>query len=144
MAGALIAALAFVVATIHKAPESDSHPDPASNPAVVLRKPLPGSHVLRQSQVGAKLLSGYDGRLVIDGRNIPEDQMDGAIPTDSPIYDPRYGVRPNNKQDVFFTPGPGKVIDHYPSGEVHVTVRFWRIVDGPKNSDRISWAFFVN
>ncbi len=144
MALALAAAIAFVVVTLAKSPESTSHPGAAADPAIVAQSPAPGTHVLRQTPVGAKLLTGYDGRLTVNGVAIPEDQMDGAASEGSPAYDPRYGVRPNNKELVFFTPGPGKVIDHYDSGEVHVTVRFWRIADGESHARTISWAFFVN
>lgn len=137
-------AIWFLVTTLQKSPETSSHPGPASDPAVVRRVPAPGAHVLSQTSVGAQLLPGYDGRIIIDGRNIPEDQMDGAAPQGSPAYDPRYGVRPNNKNKVFFTPGPAKVIDRYRTGEVHITIRFWRIADGPSAARTISWAFFVN
>lgn len=143
MACALGAAIAFVVVTLQKSPESTSRPGAVTDPAVVRSVPAPGSHVLRQSSVGVQLLPGYDGELEIDGVSIPEDQLDGAVGPDDPAYDPQLGIRPNNRNQVFFTPGPGKAVDRYHSGEVHVTARFWNIADGRSTARSVSWAFFV-
>lgn len=144
MTGALVLGIAFVVYALGRSPESTTPIGAVSDPAVLSQSPSPGSHVLHQTAVGAKLANGYDGRIIIDGVEVPEDQMDGAAPVDSPAYDPRYGVRPNNKNSVFFTPGSNKVITKYPAGEVHVTVRFWSIAKGEASARTVSWAFFVN
>lgn len=143
MAAALATAIAFVVVTLQKSPESASRPGAATDPAVVRQVPGPGMRVLRQSSIGVELLPGYDGQLSINGIEIPEDQLDGAIGPDNPAYDPKLGIRPNNRNKVFFTPGPDKAIDRYPTGEVHITARFWSIADGPTAARSISWAFFV-
>lgn len=144
MGCALAAAIVFLAVSLEKSPESTSRPGPVDDPAVVRRTPAPGAHVLRQSPVGVELLSGYDGELTINGAAIPEDQLDGAVGPSNPVYDPKEGIRPNNRNQVFFTPGPGKVIDRYPTGEVQVTARFWDIADGRSTARSISWAFFVN
>lgn len=115
----------------------------ANDPAVVVKVPGPGDRVLRQSQVGAELKQGYDGQLVIDGHEIPEDQLEGAIPASSPEYDPKLGVRPNNKNKLFFVPGAGKRITTLPPGEVQVVLHFWPIQDGPRLAKTISWTFSV-
>lgn len=143
MTVALVAALAFCVVAIRRAPESTSNGNEATDPAILRQVPVPGGHVLRQSSVGVELKPGYDGRLTIASVPIPEDQMDGAAPPGSPSFDPRYGVRPNNKQHVFYTPVPGKAVFRYPTGEVHVTVRFWPIAKGPDAARTVSWAFFA-
>lgn len=143
MAGLLGAAIAFLAVTLEKSPESASRPGPVDDPAVVRREPEPGSHVLRQSTMGVELLAGYDGSLTVNGVNIPEDQLDGAIGPGDPAYDPKLGIRPNNRNRVFFTPGRGKAVDHYTTGEVLVVARFWKIADGPSTARTISWAFFV-
>ena len=144
MAIVLAVAIAFLATTLEKSPESQSHPAAATDPAVVRQTPAPGTHALRQSQVGAELLSGYDGALTINGVNIPEDQLDGVVMPGDPNYDPAMGIRPNTRDQVFFTPGPGKAINRYPTGEVQVSVRFWNIADGKSTARTISWAFFVN
>ena len=144
MVAALALGLAFVVMAVKRAPAPQSGADAATNAAVVEQVPAPGAHILHQASVGADLKPGYDGRITIDGRAIPEDQMDGAAPEGSPAYDPRYGVRPNRREHVFFTPGSEKVFDRYPTGEVHISITFWQIADGPDVSQTVSWAFFVN
>ena len=141
---ALAIAVVFCVKAIQRAPSPGVAQGDATDPAIVRQVPDPGGHVLRQTSVGVELLPGYDGRVTLDGTLVPEDQMDGAAPPGSPAYDPRYGVRPNNKERVFFTPGEGKVIERYRAGEVHLTVRFWRIADGESSARSVSWAFFVN
>lgn len=144
MAGALALGIAFCIHAIDRAPSTTTPIGAATDPAVLSQSPSPGSHVLHQTPVGAKLAEGYDGRVIIDGVEIPEDQMDGVAPVDSPAYDPKYGIRPNNKNQVFFTPGPGKVVSEYHTGEVQVTVRFWPIEKGEAAARTVSWAFFVN
>jgi hypothetical protein len=141
---ALALAIVFCVRAIQRAPSPGVIQSDATDPAIVRQVPEPGGHVLHQTSIGVDLLSGYDGRLTIDGTVIPEDEMDGAAPPGSPAYDPRYGVRPNTTEPVFFTPGKGKVLDRYGTGEVHITVRFWRIADGERSARSVSWAFFVN
>lgn len=140
----LAAAVAFVVVAVQRASDSTDAVTAAADPAVVRQAPAPGTHVLRQSRVGAELLPGYDGQLTVDGRAIPEDQLDGAIGPDHPGYDPELGVRPNTRNQVFFTPGPGKEVERYRSGEVAVELRLWKIADGPETARTISWVFFVN
>lgn len=139
----LLAATAFCVYAFGRSPDQ-ADVNPVHDPAVVAQVPPPGANVPRQSQVGAKLQPGYDGRISINGVEVPEDQMDGAIPTTSKEYDPRYGIRPNRRELVLFTPGPGKVIDRYGSREVTITVRFWRIIDGPDASRAVTWTIYVS
>lgn len=144
-AAALAAALVFVVVAVQRAPSSPEEGVPnAGDAAVVRQTPAPGTHVLRQSRVGAELLDGYDGELTIDGRTIPEDQLDYSVGPDHPDYDPEQGIRPNNRNLVFYTPGPGKDVERYRTGEVSVSLRFWKIADGPSTARTVSWVFFVN
>ena len=115
---------------------------PASDRAVVRQVPGPGDRVLSQTEVGAELKPGYDGRLLINGIEVPEAQMSGALDPTSP--DARtFGVRPNNRNQVFFKPGPGKVVDKFPGREVSISVRFWREADGPSRSRMITWQFSI-
>lgn len=142
-AALILAATAFCIYAFGRSPDQ-SDVNPVHDPAVLAEVPPPGSNVPRQSQVGAKLQPGYDGRISINGIEIPEDQMDGAVPTTSKEYDPRLGVRPNRRELVLFTPGPGKVIDRYGSREVTITVTFWRIIDGPDDSRAVTWTIYVS
>ncbi len=138
----LAGAAAFVVYAFNNAPRNDVAM--TRDPAVVRQLPAPGAHILHQAQVGAILRVGYDGRIAINGIAIPEDQMDGAVPASSPVYDPRLGSRPNRRNEVLFTPGKGKVIDHYGTGDVTIVVRYWKIADGPSRARSVAWRFSVN
>ncbi len=113
------------------------------DPAVVLQIPAPGARALRQTQIGAELGAAYDGRLTINGIAIPEEEMEGAIDPDSvsPADLKQFGIRPNNQNRVFFTPGPGKVIESLPEGEVTVTVTYFRTRQNVQSGRSISWTF---
>ena len=88
---------------------------PASDPdpAIVAQFPPPGAQALRQTEIGAQLKDGYDGRLSVNGVAVPEAEMEGVIVPGSPEaagYDGK-DLRPNNRDRVFFSPGPGKAVD---------------------------------
>lgn len=131
----IVAVLAVAVLCIYIAGRSGGDTDPAATSggetAIESYQPTPGGRVLRQSEVGVVLRDGYDGRITIDGVAIPEDQMVGAIDSSNPEFDPEAGPRPNNKSVVKFQPGPGKAVTEYATGSVEITIRYWRIADGP-------------
>ena len=117
--------------------------------AVVRYLPQPGGRVLRQSEVGVELEPGYDGRLTVNGVAIPEEQMSGAIVEGSEAWDRlteeqrRLGPRPNNKQRVFFSPGEGKAVSEFDTGEVRVDVELWKVADGRESARTLSYTVFV-
>ncbi len=77
--------------------------------------------------VTVDLADQYTGVLVIDGIEIPEDQLDRVV-----------GI-----QTVSFRPGPDKVISRFRAGENQVVVKYWegRLVDRPANPYSFSWSF---
>ena len=107
-----------------KGQTGEPHPD---DPVVIAQIPGPDARALRQTEVGAELQPGWDGRLTIDGIAVPEGQMEGAVDpkTTDPVDLKRYGLRPNNRNHVFFVPGPGKVIEEFTTGQVHITLRYF-------------------
>lgn len=116
------------------------------DPAIVSQFPMPGATALRQTEIGAMLRAGYDGRLVINGVDIPEDQMEGAIDPSSvtPEQLRRYGIRRNNRNSVYFKPGPGKVITELPNGQVTVSVRYFKDRQAEARGRTVSWTFQVD
>ena len=109
--------------------------------------PGDGAKALRQTQVGADLLEGFDGRLTINGTPIPEAQMDGVVDPSSPearSADPNQPVRlrPNNRNRVFFVPGQAKVIEKLPQGKNTITVTYFR--DGAPSLQRGSLTWTIN
>jgi hypothetical protein len=138
LAAVLVIGVAFAVYAFSRSP-SQSVTAPATDPAVEQYLPSkPGTHVLQQAEVGVILKPGYDGRITINGTTIPEEQMDGVIPRDAPTYNPSLGLRPNNKNFVAFTPGPGKVFTKLPANAVEVSVTFW-LVSRPSATRTITW-----
>lgn len=116
-----------------------------SNPVIVNQAPLPGSIVLYQSELGVELAPGYDGRLVVNGVEVPEDELQGAVDpsTLSPEDLARYGIRPNGRNRLFFNPGPGKAIDELPQGVNSVTVYYHRDRQPDVDTGSVTWSFSV-
>jgi len=147
---AIVAVLAVAVGCIVVAARSGGGSEEAGpDEAIVSYLPSPGGRVLRQSQVGVELQSGYDGRLTINEVPIPEEQMVGAIVPGSEAWERltdvqrELGPRPNNKQLVMFQPGEGKAITEYDTGSVQISVRFWKSVDGPQSGRTITYTISV-
>lgn len=114
--------------------------------AVIALSPPEGAQAPRQQAVGADLEVGYDGRLVINGIEIPEEQMEGA--RDPEKVDPAdlaaNGVRPNNRNFVYFRPGPGKVIEEFEQGPVTVQLRYFKEARENTTSNTVTWSFRVD
>ena len=77
--------------------------------------------------VTVDLADQYSGVLVIDGVEIPEDQLERVV-----------GI-----QTVSFRPGPDKVISRFRAGENVVVVKYWngRLQDRPAKPYSFSWTF---
>jgi hypothetical protein len=90
--------------------------------------PLPGQLTGLVDTVTVDLADRYTGVLLIDGVEIPEDQLD----------------RVQGIQTVSFRPGPGKEISQFRAGDNTVTVKYWdgRLQDRPaKGLYSYSWTF---
>jgi len=112
---------------------------------VVARFPVPAAQAPSQTQVGVTLLEGFDGVLAINGTPIPEEQLDGARDPATLTADQleKYGVRTNNRNRLFFTPGPDKVFESIPTGEVTVTVNYHRDRQPGVDAGTHTWTFTV-
>lgn len=117
----------------------------SSDPVVAERFPLPDAQAPTQSQVGISLQPGFEGTLYLNGVEIPEEQIDGAL--DPATADPadlrRHGVRPNNRNRVWFTPGPGKVFTELPTGRLLITVDYHRDRRPGVDGGTVSWMVTV-
>ncbi|WP_421118923.1 hypothetical protein ACE2AJ_16380 [Aquihabitans daechungensis] len=111
---------------------------------IVSLTPNDGSQALRQTEVGADLAVGYDGRLTINNVEIPEEQMVGA--RDPSIVAPddlqANGLRANNRNQVYFKPGPGKVIEKFEPGTVDIVLRYFKEGEGT-NGGTVRWSIKV-
>lgn len=112
---------------------------------VVALSPPEGAQALRQTAVGADLALGYDGRLIVNGIEIPEAEMDGA--RDPATVDAKdlaeNGLRPNNRNSVYFKPGPGKVIEKFEQGTVTITLRYFKD-RRPETARTVTWTIRVD
>jgi hypothetical protein len=107
--------------------------------------PPDGAQAPRQTSVGAELAPGFDGRITLNGVEIPEEQMEGARDpgTTDPADLAENGIRPNNRNRVFFRPGPGKVIEEFSRGQIEIIVRYFP--EGrPEDSRTVTWSIRVD
>ncbi len=86
------------------------------------------SEQLRQSEIGIDLAAGYEAELIVDGVAIPRDEL-RLVP---------------EQNQVFFTPGEGKVIEELDGGQVCVTALVWKSSVGRSAQDQpFQWCFDV-
>lgn len=92
--------------------------------------PERGSNVLRQSEIGADLDPGRTGVLLIDGTEIPEDQLRRNEPLNQ----------------VFFSPAEGKEIEQLAPGAHTAAVVHWSPVESETRADADTcvWSFEVS
>ncbi len=124
---------------------------PTDTGDLVVRQLSPGdgAKALRQTQIGADLQQGFDGRLTVNGVDIPEEQMEGVIDPTSPEaanlpLAQQDLLRPNNRNRVFFLPGPGKVVEKLPQGEVTITVTYFRDQQPTVGRGSLTWTIDVD
>ena len=81
----------------------------------------------------------------IDGVAVPEEQMEGA--RDPADVDPEdlaeNGLRPNNRNRVYFQPGPGKVIEEFDSGLVTIELSYFKERQ-PDTARTVRWQIRVD
>ena len=131
----LLLALAGIVVAARAA---DTGEDSARPPvaAIEARFPPEGAIALNGDLIGVDLVTGYEGRLVVGGIPIPDDQVNcidcPATPT---------GPDPLNR--VLFRPGPGQVIESLPTGPLCAVAIIWPTAAGPSASSEARWCFRV-
>jgi hypothetical protein len=89
--------------------------------------PPADSEALQQVQVGIDLGNAFTGVLVVDGIEVPEEQL----------------VRQEALNQVFFSPGDEQVIEQWEPGRNCVQAIVWPIVEGREESRTIDWCFEV-
>jgi hypothetical protein len=121
--GAILAALVGVsVLYFVKAPGSSNEPVSTVIESIT---PANGDKTLQNGQISIDLLTGWDARLTVDGKTIPDDQLKKV---------PQQGT-------IVFNPGPGKELEYFPAGQNCVVMTYWQIATGPENSFTKSWCF---
>lgn len=125
--------------------KGESSSGTSDDPVIVAQFPAPGGRALRQTDVGAELLVGYDGRLTVNGIEIPEEDMEGAVDPSTLSEEElrQYGVRPTSRNRVVFRPGPGKVIEEFEPGEVTIVLRYFKDFRADTTSRVVTWTVTV-
>ncbi|MGH9037946.1 MAG: hypothetical protein ACRD0O_19485 [Acidimicrobiia bacterium] len=102
---------------------SDEGPELPSSIEHVI--PAPGSGILAQDDVGADLLDTFTGVLLIDGVEIPEDQLRINRPLG----------------EVGFRPGEGKEITRLEEGLHSATIVYWPQDRSREEARSFTWSF---
>lgn len=110
--------------------------------------PVKGSQAVpSQTSIIVDLQAGYTGEFVVDGVAIetvnlgdlgvlaPEPGQQVTLPKKT-IYEP-------GNATLTFQPSEGAPIEELEQGTHAVTVRFWKLIEGPQFSRVYSWTFTV-
>ena len=87
--------------------------------------PARGNEVLRQARLGIDLAPGWTGVLVVNGVEIPEDQL----------------IRNEPLNQVFYQPGEGQEVDELDAGQNCVTAVVWQLSQSREQARDITWCF---
>ena len=138
LAGLSIFVIGFVVANT-----DTEEPLVVSNPAIDAVTPLPGAEVLRQSQVGIDLASGWTAELVINGVPIPPDQVNVLRNPEAPDQDAeQVGTFDRTINRFLYQPLEGRAVPELKGDENCVVATFWPLAD-PSATESVEWCFTV-
>ena len=104
----------------------------ARHPAVEAISPEEGAQAVRQSRIEIDLEEGWTAEFEINRERIPLDQLENFDPELRRANDPLFRV--------IYDPGPGKVFDIFPQGQVCVTA-FLTKLDETNERGIESWCF---
>ena len=107
--------------------QSDTRREGRTLPSTVESlSPKPGELTRPQDTITADLRDDLTGVLVIDGAEVPEDQLDRIVPL----------------AQVSFRPGPSKSLEKFGPGQHSVAVYYWpQGKERPAKPGVYSWSF---
>jgi hypothetical protein len=103
------------------------------------------TQVLSQEKVEVDLIGGYTGELTVNNialETFSLDELPEAQPGQQQTLPPATIFEPGNNT-LTFTPADGAPIEKWDTGINTVTVRYWKIVDGPNFAKSFTWQFDV-
>jgi hypothetical protein len=119
-----VASIFFVISVT----SSDTNPLAINNEKVEKVQPTPGGLLRPSSEVSIDLADGYIGRLVIDGKVIPDDQL----------------VIIKSLGQITYQPSNGKVFEKFEEGPHVAQVIFWKVDESENvNPQNYTWDFRV-
>jgi hypothetical protein len=101
--------------------------EPVDREVVERLIPGDGDEVIRQAELGIDLAPGYEGTLLVNGIEIPVDEL-RLVP---------------EQNEVFFTPGEGKAVEELRAGPNCVEAVAWKSAQGrgTANDKSFRWCF---
>jgi hypothetical protein len=136
--GVLLVAHAFTSARTGSAGQG------VNNPAIDRLIPSPDDLVLRQSEVGIDLATGYTGQLIIDGQALPTQEVVAAGSPNPGTVDRILNVRFDRAENtLLYQPLdlPGAPIKQFDPGQHTITARFWKLDEGEDTAHQYTWTF---
>lgn len=124
----LIAGAFALIAVGFNAVEETDQPVTITDSAVKQVFPAGGNLDLRQADIGFQLTPEYEGRLIVDGKDIPDDQV-------------RFQIGLNL---YLFRPGPGTETGALAPGRHNATAVFWKRGEDETKGRRYVWSFGVH
>jgi hypothetical protein len=104
------------------------------------------SQVQSQENIVCDLITGYTGELTVDGVLLKTVSLDtinsGAVPGQE-ISLPQETIFEPGNNTLTYTPSKGAPVPAFVTGVNTVTVRYWKIIDGPNFSQTFTWQFTV-
>jgi len=116
------------------------------NPAIERLIPGPDDLVLRQSEVGIDLATGYTGQLIIDGQALPtEEVVASSSPTPGTVDRILVTRFDRAENTLLYQPldVQGAPIKEFDPGRHTITARFWKLTEGEDTAHQYTWAFRV-
>ncbi|MGH9116344.1 MAG: hypothetical protein ACRD0A_00210 [Acidimicrobiales bacterium] len=123
----VLACIGGLVIAVQRADTGEPDSPTAGAPDIIeFLVPAQGSEVLQQANVAADLAVGWTGTLVINGTEIPEDQL---------FREPAQNI-------VEYRPGEGRVIEQLPPGRNCAQVITWRVNESRERARApVEWCF---
>ncbi len=125
----VVAALAALYAGVQATETDENDPATVAGRRDVVEHLVPneGDSVLRQAELGIDLAPGYEGTLLVNGVEIPTDEL-RLVP---------------EQNQVFFTPGAGKVVEELRAGRNCAAAVAWRsaVGRGTRADETFTWCF---
>jgi hypothetical protein len=123
--------LALAAAAMYVAFISAKEPEPNitnSLNVVAVRPDINTTAVSRQTRIYAKLKSGFVGSLVVNGTEIPAEQVDHL----------------EGSNTVGFTPGPGTAVGPLKPGQNCALVFYWHPEESRATAESFKWCWKVS
>jgi hypothetical protein len=124
----VLACIAALGLAVHRTRSGEETVDQTGGTGIVEQLiPANNSDVLQQAQIGIDLVPGWTGVLIVNGTEVPEDQL----------------VRHPELYSFLFQPGKGQEIEQLPAGQNCAEALVWRVDQTRADARPVNWCFRV-